>query len=111
MHWQLVCGADLTVQTGICYDTSHPLGSLAIESYRMLMGHSFVLVCSGPCKPQKDILGCFCIVSILLLLCHIEVAKKLIRIISAFSPFFLYFECMGNCQMHLTVMSHAGWLF
>jgi len=76
-----------TVQTGICYDTSHPLGSLAIESYRMLMGHSFVLVCSGPCKPWGH--------SWLVLHSHYSAAsmthtscKKLIRTISAFSPFF-----------------------
>ena len=76
-----------TVQTGICYETSHSLGSLAIESYRMLVGLSFVLVCSGPCKPWGH--------SWLFLHSHYSAAsmphtscKKLIRIVSAFSPCF-----------------------
>lgn len=76
-----------TVQTGICYDTSHPLGSLAIESYRMLMGHSLFLSVLAPASP-KDILGYFCIVSILLLLCHIEVAKNSLGSSQPFLHFF-----------------------
>lgn len=46
---------------------------LGHRTYR-LMGCLFVLSVLAPASP-KDILGCFCIVSILLLLCHIEVAK------------------------------------